>query len=184
MQLTDYTWYIHGLLEKEYLDVIERLTALSYNAFVGNTFYIPTDMALASAYYLMNDSKNTQKYAESSLPTIEDQIQKNPEDPRFRSSLGLIFAYLNRKEEAIQEGLRSVEMLPLSKDAFDGPRYVLNLAAIYTIVGEYDRAIDLLVNLMSIAAGTTLSSSLIRIDPLWDPLREIPRFQQLLEQEN
>jgi len=184
LQLTDYTWYIHGLLEKKYQDVIEQLEALPYNAFVGNTFYIPTDMALAATFYLMNDFPNMRNHAESALRVIEAQVQKNPQDPRFRSSLGLVFAYLGRKDEAVQEGLRSIEMFPLSKDAFDGPRYVLNLAAIYTIVGEYEEALDLLENLMAITAGTTLSSSLLRIDPQWDSLRQIPRFQQLLEYED
>ncbi len=107
-------------------------------------------MALASTYYLMNDIQNMRKFAQTALLIIEDLVQKNPQDPRFRSSFGLLYAYLDRKDEAVQEGLRSVEMFPLSKDAFDGPRYVLNLASIYTIVGEYEEAIDSLENLMSL----------------------------------
>ena len=138
-------------------------------------------LALGFYYYLMKDLPSLRAHAESARLVIENQVQKNPQDPRYRSSLGLALAYLGHRDRAIQEGLRSVEMYPVSKDAFDGPRYVLNLALIYTITGEHEEAVDLLENLMSTAAGTTLSSSLLRIDPQWDPLREIPRFQQLLE---
>ena len=180
-QMTEYTWYIHGLLERRYTEVIERLENLPDNAFIGNTFYIPTTLALATTYYLKKDTPNMRTFTESARFILEDLVQKNPEDPRYHASLGLVFAYLGQKNEAIQEGLRSVEMFPVSKDAFDGPRYILNLAKIYTVVGEKSRAIELLEDLLSLEAGTTISRALLRIDPIWDPLREVPQFQRLLE---
>jgi serine/threonine-protein kinase len=72
-----------------------------------------------------------------------------------------------------------VELYPVSKDAFGGPDYVEGLAQIYVMVGEYDAALDQIEYLLSIPYWLSVPS--LRIDPLWDPLRNHPRFQKLLE---
>ena len=69
--------------------------------------------------------------------------------------------------------------MPVSHDALDGPSFVVSLAQIYSMVGEFDAAIDQLEYLLSIPA--TFSVQLLRLDPFWDPLRDHPRFQALLE---
>ena len=87
-------------------------------------------------------------------------------------------AGLGRKEEAIREGKRGVELLPVSKDAFWGPFVVEDMARIYTLVGEHGAAIDQLEYLLSIPAF--ISAPMIRLDPTWAPLRSNPRFQKLV----
>jgi hypothetical protein len=89
----------------------------------------------------------------------------------------VICAYLGRKEEAIAEGQRAVELLPISKDAFDGPSIALGLAEIYGRVGEEEQAIMLLEKLMTTPNGVP---PLLLKDWQWDPLRRNPRFQKLL----
>ena len=84
-----------------------------------------------------------------------------------------------RKAEAIEKGLESVEILPLSKDAFAGIFGVENMAEIYTMVSEYDKAIDQLELLLSIPSDIT--EQRLRLDPVWDPLRKHPRFKLLVE---
>jgi serine/threonine-protein kinase len=96
------------------------------------------------------------------------------------ATLGFVHAYLGRKEEAIRAGERAVELLPISKDAFDGTRCVHRLAEIYTIVGEYEAAIDQLEILFSVPS--LISAHALRLDPIWDPLRDHPRFQKLLDE--
>jgi hypothetical protein len=85
-------------------------------------------------------------------------------------------------EEAIQLGQQAVDVLPVSKDAVQGPDEVATLADIYIMVGEYDRAIDRIEYLLSISS--LMSRPLLEVDPLYDPLRDNPRFQQLLAREN
>jgi tetratricopeptide (TPR) repeat protein len=73
-------------------------------------------------------------------------------------------------------------LYPVSRDAYDGPQYIWNLAIIYTVIGEYEEAISQLEYLLSIHAGNLISVPLLRIDPMWEPLRKHPRFQRLLKQ--
>ena len=89
-------------------------------------------------------------------------------------------AYLGdgHKEEAIREGLRAVELAPLSKDAFSGPYLQTLLARIYMLVGEPDKAIDQLEPLLKVPCF--LSPAWLAINPFYEPLRSNPRFQKLV----
>jgi len=100
--------------------------------------------------------------------------------PSNRIALAYIYALLGRAEDAIREGKRSVELMPISKDAFSGPEFVEALAEIYTIVGDNEAAIDQLEILFSVP--TLISGNSLRLDPIWDPLRDHPRFQRLLDE--
>src|SRR5262249_1829198 len=94
--------------------------------------------------------------------------------------LGLILAALGQKEDAINEGKRAVELLPESEDAFDGPQATESLALIYAWTGEFDEAFRLLDHLLAIPTFS-LTIQLLKLDTSWDPLREDPRFQGLID---
>jgi TolB-like protein len=181
-RLTDYNFYLLGLLERNYEEVLDLLARTPYDYFGEVNFYIPRDLACASVYHAMNKDSLTKKYAELARQELEKNITENPEDARFHASLGLAYAYLDRKQEAIREGQKAVELYPISKDAFDGTLGIWNLATIYTVVGEFDEALKELGYLLSIPCGNYFSVSMMRLDPTWDPLRQDPRFKRLLEE--
>jgi serine/threonine-protein kinase len=110
---------------------------------------------------------------------VEEVVVERPDDDRIYASLGKAYAGLGLKNEAIRAGQTAVQMMPVSRDAFNGPQYIEDLAYIYTRVGEHDTAIDQLEYLLSIPSW--ISVWLLRIDPRWDPLRNHPRFQRLVE---
>ena len=110
-------------------------------------------------------------------------VRDRPGDWDRHLALGLAAAGLGLKDEAIAEGRRAVEMLPITRDAFAGPEYLTYLAQLYVIVGENAQALDLLQQVMSIPAGLSLSSAMLKLDPVWDPLRTDARFKKLLEQD-
>ena len=119
-----------------------------------------------------------QQMFESAREATEACVWRSPEDAKAKVLLGLIDAMLGRKEEALREGRRAVELLPIAKDAYDGPIIATNLAVIYAQVGERDLAIEQLAPLMQIPNGPT--RPLLRIEPEWDALRNDARFEKLV----
>jgi serine/threonine protein kinase/tetratricopeptide (TPR) repeat protein len=186
-QLTDYMWFTLGMLERNYQEVLDRLASLSYDSFEGQQFYFQKNLSYASVYHVMKEFSLMKSRAESARIELERAVRDHPGDPRFHASLGLAYAYLGQKSEAIQEGNRAAELNPVSKDAALGPPYVLNLARIYVVIGENEEAINQLEYLLSIPSSEFIwqfvSISLLCLDPQWDPLRENSRFQSLLERE-
>jgi hypothetical protein len=92
--------------------------------------------------------------------------------------LAQIDAGLGRKEQAISEGRRAVDLMPISKDAYDGPLVLQGLAQIYVWTGEKERAIEVLEKLVHFP-GYVAYGYLLR-DPIWDPLHGDPRFEKIL----
>ena len=102
----------------------------------------------------------------------QSAVRDRPGDWDRHMALGLAAAGLGLKDEAVAEGRRTVELLPISRDAFAGPEYLGYLAQVYVAVGENDQAIALLQQLMSIPAGLSMSSALLKLDPVWDPIAQ------------
>jgi serine/threonine-protein kinase len=116
---------------------------------------------------------------ESSISHLEAEAAQRPYDYRLHSSLGQAYAAIGRNEEAVKAGQHASEMWPVSKDAMAGSGLAIELATILARVGDHDSAIDRLEFLLSIPSR--LSLPLLRLDPAWDPLRDHPRFQELLD---
>jgi serine/threonine-protein kinase len=90
----------------------------------------------------------------------------------------VVLAYLGRRAEAVREGRRAVSLVPAAKNAFLGPYAQHQLARIYIIVGEPEKALDALEPLLEIPYY--LSPGWLRIDPTFAPLRGNPRFERLI----
>jgi TolB-like protein/Flp pilus assembly protein TadD len=112
---------------------------------------------------------------------LEPRVIERPQDDRLASALGLVYAGLARKDEAIRFGERGRATRPMAKDAYQaGPFRMLDLAAIYATVGEADAALDLLDELLS--KPSPLSVVMMESDPAYEPLRGHPRYRRLVEQ--
>ena len=119
------------------------------------------------------------KYFSSAQDTLETKIQEQPENANLYRSLGIAYAGLGLKEDAIRAGKRGAELLPVAKNPWRGTFPVEDLARIYVMVGKYDAAIDQIKFLLSVHGR--LSIHLLKLDPAWDPLRDHPRFKMLIE---
>ncbi|HTE90556.1 MAG TPA: tetratricopeptide repeat protein, partial [Terriglobales bacterium] len=107
--------------------------------------------------------------------------KKAEEQPDYAiawSFLGMCDAALGHKSEAIAEGRRACELLPVAKDAMDGPSLLNNLALIYAWVGEKDLALQALAESARIPGGVTFGE--LKLQPQWDPVHADPRFEQLV----
>jgi hypothetical protein len=94
--------------------------------------------------------------------------------------LGLAYAGLGEAAPAISEGQKAVAMRPTAKDALEGPEEEEKLARIHALVCRADHAIPVLKRLLQVPyGGTPITPALLRLDPVWDLIRDDPRFQEL-----
>jgi tetratricopeptide (TPR) repeat protein len=110
---------------------------------------------------------------------LEEKINSGAGESSIHASLGQAYAGLGRMAEAVREGLKAVELLPVSADAFEGPVYLEQLAEIHAQVGNTDEALSLIRQLLDMPAGYVMSPALLKLNPAWDSIRSDPRFQKL-----
>jgi tetratricopeptide (TPR) repeat protein len=171
------------IFDGAYQEALDRLSSYEPEAFDSQFYFIPRALLYAQIYGLMGNKQLQETYYESARNILEIKIQEQPDDEqfpeRFHSSLGFAYAGLGRKEDAIREGERGVELLPISKDAWRGQYRLEDLACIYVMVDEFDAAIDRLESLLRIPGE--ISVPLLKLDPAWNPLRDHPRFKKLID---
>jgi TolB-like protein/Tfp pilus assembly protein PilF len=109
---------------------------------------------------------------------VEKALEQQSDVSAALSLLGIIDAGLGRKAEAIREGRRACELLPVSQDALSGVAFAVNLAQIYAWTGEKDLAIEQLAAIERVP--NTLSYGFLKLHPYWDSLRGDPRFEKLV----
>ena len=142
-----------------------------------NAFW-PRDWYVGLVAKSFGDASGAEKAFAAARPNAVRITQEQPDYAPGWLILGLLDAGLGRKSEAIAEGKRARELLPISKDAFDGPIYATYLAMIYAWVGEKDLALKELELSASIPAG--VQYGLLKLSPNWDSLRGDPRFEKIV----
>ena len=130
-------------------------------------------------WWLRGDKAKARAYADSARVAFEAQLKAAPDDPQLHALYGLALAYLGNKAEAIAEGEKSLALMPISKDATNGAYDQHQLARIYVMVGEPEKALDQLEPLLKIPYH--LAPGWLRIDPAFAPLKGNPRFERLLK---
>ena len=119
-------------------------------------------------------------YFDSAARVLEQRSRARPDDPALHAMLGLAYAGLGRREEAIGEGRRAVELRPPEQDTWFGVDMLRNLAVVYATLGEADSAVKQLRVLLSVPSW--ISVPLLRADPTWDPVRRDAGFRELVGQ--
>jgi tetratricopeptide (TPR) repeat protein len=139
---------------------------------------VPSDCySIQLARFRGDDLRTNSAFAET-REQLNQMVQKSPADALLLCKLGLVDALLNNKELAISEGKRAVEMLPISKDAVDGPQVAVSLAMVYTWTNEPDLAFEMLSSLAKTPNGIYYGD--LKTSAYMDPLRKDPRFDKLL----
>jgi TolB-like protein/Flp pilus assembly protein TadD len=144
--------------------------------------YRPRTLNLSLAYYLTGNKIKCRQFADSAIAELNRKIDEFPDDDRYYEARGYAFVYKGEYKKAIENLKKSIKLKPVQMDAWQGYDNEYNLMKVYVITGENDLAIDKLEYLLSIPGQ--LSIKMLMIDPVYDSLRNLPRFKKLLETES
>jgi len=164
----------------------ERDAAAAKNALIalGETSLSDDDVQFNRPFLegvIARMTKNDEKARSAFIAARAEQEKTVEAQPNYGPPLcvlGVIDAALGRKEEALREGRRAVELLPVEKDAFAGPHMILYLAMIAAWAGDKDLACEQLT--IAIRPPSRLSYGRLKLEPFWDPLRGDPRFEKIV----
>jgi serine/threonine-protein kinase len=170
-----------SLYERDPLAAERALATLDYPVMnargIGNVKFGPA-YAQGLVARMKGDAPGAYAAFSAALAQQEEVVRAAPDDASKLCFLGLINASLSRKEEALREGRRAIELLPAAKDALNGTEVLYFYAVICAWTEERDQAIEQLETLAKLPAGVSYGE--IRLDPFWDPLRGDPRFEQIV----
>ena len=168
------------VLERKYQEALNAAEGLSDDLLAA----IP--VAICSKNYLigfvrraLHDEAGSRVAFLKAKDSAEKELKKSPDLPELHILLAKLLAYLGEKDAALAEAQRAADLLPESKDALGGPDITAGVAEVDCIVGENGRAIELLDGLLGRPSNITVP--ILKLSPVWDPLRQDPKFQALLE---
>jgi tetratricopeptide (TPR) repeat protein len=179
-------------LERNYAEAVRLLRARLARGYSTDPFDKAHDqVALALTQRLARDMAGAKATAELARNTFAQLSSDQPDNALFPASLSEAYAVMGEKESALNAAERAIMLRPSAKDAVAGPDFEENLALIQTIFGENSRAISALNKLLQTPYSPwicdvlpPITPALLRLDPLWDPLRADPAFQKLCQEKH
>ena len=173
------SWLYCALAERDSVAAANALAALGENSPGNETVrYTPHFMEGFLARMTQDDTKARAAFALSHTQQ-EKLVRAHPDDAGALCMLGLIDAEIGRKEEALREGRRALELLPVQKDAISGKHIIVCLAKIAAWVGDKDLACEQLARASSLPGGSITYGEL-KLMPWWDPVRGDPCFEKIV----
>jgi TolB-like protein/Tfp pilus assembly protein PilF len=145
---------------------------------IDYSFYYPKAWFEAMIARAKGDSARANAAFATARTILEQRLAIKPEDARTIAVLAQVDAGLGHKELAIQEAKHAVDLMPLSKDIYDGALVLEGLAQVYTWTNEPDRAVELLQKLVAMPGYTNYAR--LKLHPMWNPLRSDPRFEKIV----
>jgi TolB-like protein/class 3 adenylate cyclase/Tfp pilus assembly protein PilF len=170
--------------ERRHEDAIALLEESRRDGFAPlqrSNFEVPKDVMLGQLHAAMGKSDSAREHFLRARDQLRDEIEAEPEGifvAHAHAWLGLTLAYLGERDEALRNAARAVELLPISRDALDGPFLVQLSATTRLRLGDQDRALAELGKVLGMAGGP--DAHLLRSDPGWQPLWNDQRFQRLI----
>jgi TolB-like protein/class 3 adenylate cyclase/Tfp pilus assembly protein PilF len=171
-------WLRGALCERDFDSALRALAAMPIAGCYEETIPFPRAWCEGVVAQMRGDKAAARAAFTSVRAQAAKLVAEQPDYAEGHCVLGMADAALGHKEDAIREGRRAVELLPVTKDAIIGPLLVQNLALIYAWTGEKDLAFEQLA--VAARMPGLLSYGELRLHPYWDPLRGGPRFDKIV----
>src|SRR5262249_6636560 len=166
-----------------YLDVIERHFTDAFQALekevVNDDRGRLQQLAGRTALRVLAGQPDAAKSAgDQALPFLEARFRERPDDTFAMTGLSWVYLSLGRNADALRLSRQAADLISVEKDALQGPSFQVGLAQIEARAGAPEEAVKRLRHSLSIPAGEFVSIARLKIDPVWDPIRDRPDFQQ------
>lgn len=171
-------WFILACYERDATEISRAVAAMPANGCREEGVAFPHAWCEGLAARTRGDIAGARAAFTTARAEQEKIVREQPDYGEAICALGMIDAGLGRKKEAIEEGRRAIELLPLSKDSINGALLIQYLAIIYAWTGEKDSALEQLA--LAVRIPSDLSYAQLRLHPFWDALRGDPRFEQIV----
>jgi len=184
IRVTNFEWYarvkIYFIALTGNLNTVnELINSVPSSDFQLGPLVNSRNFHLGMAHKIVGEKTKADDYLNSIVPDLEIAYRLEPKKDQWMRLLSYSYAYLGRKEEAISVALNRVENIKISEDAFWGTRIEYDLAWIYMIVGEYDKAFDKVELLLSIPSPMSVET--LEAFPIWKPLHNLPRYKEIVK---
>ena len=173
-------WLYLGLCRRDSADIGRALASIPPEGIVPINVRMPKSYCEGLAARARDDAPAAEAAFSSASAEMSNLVDEQPDYAEALSVLGMSNAALGRNEEAVAAGRRAVELVPVTKDAVTGAEILRNLAITYAWIGEKELAIKQLEEALQIPSH--ISYGQLRLHPWWDPLRDDPRFEKIVEE--
>jgi serine/threonine-protein kinase len=175
-------WLYLALCRRDAAEMARALASLPPEGIIRRDLLMPRFFCAGLVARAQHDATGAETAFSKARVEMEKVVREQPDYAQALCVLGLSDAALGCKEDAIREGRRAVELLPVTRDAMAGGVVLANLALIYAWTGEKDLALEQLAAAIRIPSSNFLSYGQLKLHPFWDPLRGDPRFEKLIEE--
>jgi TolB-like protein/Flp pilus assembly protein TadD len=174
-----------AMLERDYAEADQTMAAYPLDVFQSDGMPMPKSFFRGCTALARGDAAGAQTQFAAALPAFELAVKEAPTSGLRHANLGLLYSFMGRKEDAVREGRRAVELEPESKDAVVAPWMEGFLAMIYVRTGDLESALPLLERTLASPFPVDNTNCCITYNDLrkrwqWDPARNDPRFLKLL----
>jgi eukaryotic-like serine/threonine-protein kinase len=176
-----FTRHTLARLRRQPADALPALDAARHGIARDDIFYRPVSLMRAQALSELGDAAAARVSYEAARTLLQDSVDAYPDDVSIRGALAIAHAGLGRRADALREIRSALDHVPLGANYVANTGVMGDAVEVYVRLGELDAAFALLELMLTLPAGREVSVPLLRVDPLYDPLRNDPRFDQLIQ---